>query len=436
MRRIVLPILCAVFITLFLVACQKESNKEDLQSSENSISVADAKKFFEAEVLPITARIKNAVHKQVDWNKAYSQIAGKQLVVIPVDFDKPFYASRDNGKTKFDMRRNTFLVFYRDSLQKIHAEVVYKQPENITTAKKTFSGSILIESWSGELLKSFKYVDGKRYKGDAVRLASGDYMAADYGSLTYCWITNYYYCVYYNGQQLSCTNSYAIQTCIDLTGSAENPGGGPPDGPDTEDNADPEYEGVGENNWVEFRDITNGVNTPCFSEVVDSISKGHLQAAISLILLQTFNQTDLINISFIDSHYGSTQTDATTNVSSSNGMANYLVDLNIDALQNASKEYIAATIFHEILHAYFATKNIDPVLEHDEMALYYRDQIATAVRSLYPSISENDANALAYGGLQHTYTWSELVRTNPSAANSIVSINQAYKNGTSGVSCN
>ncbi|WP_142687423.1 hypothetical protein [Chitinophaga polysaccharea] len=92
---------------------------------------------------------------------------------------------------------------------------------------------------------------------------------------------------------------------------------------------------------------------------------------------------------------------------------------------------------HEVLHAYFKALNVNPLMEdHNEMGLLYVDEMAAGIREVYPSISADDAKALAWGGLHESYSWLNLVRTSPTGAQSIIDKNKAYKRGQSGTKCN
>ena len=86
---------------------------------------------------------------------------------------------------------------------------------------------------------------------------------------------------------------------------------------------------------------------------------------------------------------------------------NIEIKLNSDVLPNASEQYIAVTILHETLHAYFRqTGQLD---DHNEMVNNYIPWFESTLKTLYPSMSPEDAEALAYGGLTDSmaFTTSE-----------------------------
>ncbi len=111
------------------------------------------------------------------------------------------------------------------------------------------------------------------------------------------------------------------------------------------------------------------------------------------------------------------------------------IDLNINILSNAAKEYIAATMFHESIHAYLAANSRMSDLDHQVMAELYISKMVNGIQELYPSISSRDAEALAWGGLQETPAWTSLQSSNPMEANRILQINTNYRNGNLGNNC-
>ncbi|WP_316797127.1 hypothetical protein [Pedobacter agri] len=85
------------------------------------------------------------------------------------------------------------------------------------------------------------------------------------------------------------------------------------------------------------------------------------------------------------------------------------IRLNQNKLPNTSKEYMLSTIYHEILHAYLESKltkgvdgryiNID---QHEEMANKYIILMTGALKIAFPNISDSEAWALSWGGLEET----------------------------------
>lgn len=142
--------------------------------------------------------------------------------------------------------------------------------------------------------------------------------------------------------------------------------------------------------------VNNLFTTPCFSTVLNEVQSKTLQNTISRILKNTFGKSDKLNIDFTEANLHDTR-DADEGYGSISGeYKNLRITLNTPQLATASKEYIAATIMHEVLHAYFKALNVNPLMEdHNEMGLLYVDEMAAGIREVYPSISADDAKALA-----------------------------------------
>lgn len=111
------------------------------------------------------------------------------------------------------------------------------------------------------------------------------------------------------------------------------------------------------------------------------------------------------------------------------------IQLNGNILPNSSREYIAATIMHEALHAYMASSNHgENSLDHEDMAINYVTKMAASLRTMYPTLSESDARALAYGGLEGTATFNfDMSRFGLTGSH--INTNLAYRNNTQGHGC-
>ncbi|POY35117.1 hypothetical protein C3K47_17100 [Solitalea longa] len=114
----------------------------------------------------------------------------------------------------------------------------------------------------------------------------------------------------------------------------------------------------------------------------------------------------------------------------------YMIELNGNVLPNASKEMIATTIIHEALHAYMDYSGINNYFnDHDSMGAAYVDEMANALKELFPTLSYSDATALAWGGLHESMAWSQLVMKKPSLAQSTLNNIKQYIDKTKGTGC-
>jgi hypothetical protein len=145
------------------------------------------------------------------------------------------------------------------------------------------------------------------------------------------------------------------------------------------------------------------------------------------ILQNIFGVNDEVNISF----KSSTQLPLNTSGTASAGgpLSNFKAIVRIDenVLIGASNDYIAATMIHEALHAYFiyqrqaldtltfatkfpnywGAKNVVGQAAHYEMAANYVQMMTDVLIAYNPNILPNVAKALAWGGLQNTTAWKQ-----------------------------
>jgi len=116
--------------------------------------------------------------------------------------------------------------------------------------------------------------------------------------------------------------------------------------------------------------------------------------------------------------------------------------LSTSALQNASQQYIAAAIIHEVMHAYFRLENGAGAGDHQAMATTYISQMSQALQDSF-GMTPEDATALAWGGLNEnvqgvaiTDAWTQFKAAHPDQATNIQLINTQYQTGLKGLKCN
>jgi hypothetical protein len=107
----------------------------------------------------------------------------------------------------------------------------------------------------------------------------------------------------------------------------------------------------------------------------------------------------------IDSHLGGSSDGALTG-------GEVIIDINIDLLPKASKEYISAVFLHEALHGIMTIQGVHfndvkyPFTnQHELMAESYTKQITAALRLIYPNLSDTVVGDLSWAGLQDTLEW-------------------------------
>jgi hypothetical protein len=180
------------------------------------------------------------------------------------------------------------------------------------------------------------------------------------------------------------------------------------------------------------REIINSVKNPCLKSQVDSAINA--KTSISNMLKTEFGGTiqyEDYSLEFRDTTNLADGTDGEEQRLS--GIA-YEIRLNMNKLPYYSKEYITATIYHEILHAFmdlnFSKNNngkYDISTGHEEMANKYIILMTGALRIHNPNIPAIEAWALAWGGLQETTLWDSLT---DDQRNQIGAINSRHRNSS------
>lgn len=116
-----------------------------------------------------------------------------------------------------------------------------------------------------------------------------------------------------------------------------------------------------------------------------------------------FNERDII---FYDV---TTLPDTIAGTTHGNSAYSFIINLDENTLLQRSKEYILSTIYHEILHAYMDTQigkdgsgKYLIANQHQTMADKYVFLMTGALKIAFSNLSDRDAWALAWGGLEDT----------------------------------
>lgn len=194
--------------------------------------------------------------------------------------------------------------------------------------------------------------------------------------------------------------------------------------------------------WLSAEDdIYNEVKDPCIRNMVQEAINRDCKNQITTFINSTFDKNPTMDITFTDAPLGNMLVgDGITNVHvGGTGTCYIAVTLNSSpgALPDASKEYVAATIFHEAIHAWIdatnTTSSSSNSVSHETMTSATNiDMLSIALREMYPALSLQDAKDLAWGGLQKTTGWAALSQADKDRINQT---NFDYKNGTKGVPC-
>ena len=171
-----------------------------------------------------------------------------------------------------------------------------------------------------------------------------------------------------------------------------------------------------------YSKITNNLTNPCFIEVLQELQAGNAYGRVGEILrkfgLENSGLNFTINEKEIPISYSKTKVNGLeydiVNRIFGNTVDN-TISLNPVTLNQASKEFIAATILHEMLHVYI---NIDGLTEHNQIIENYTNGISEMLISIY-HMSPVEAKNISYSGLRSTGFYTKNILSNSILHNSI-----------------
>ncbi|ALL07825.1 hypothetical protein AQ505_21405 [Pedobacter sp. PACM 27299] len=178
--------------------------------------------------------------------------------------------------------------------------------------------------------------------------------------------------------------------------------------------------------------MKNEVKDPCINEAVETARNA--KNTIRDMLNNTFsgNEYEDSDITFKD------VTTLPDNIDGTSRQINskiFEIELNKNKLLGRSKEYIVATVYHEVLHTYLDTKypkGLDGTISigdgHSKMADDYIALLTGSLRVAFPSLSLQDAWGLSWGGLQFTSFYKNKLSDSERAE--IEDINEQHKKST------
>lgn len=161
---------------------------------------------------------------------------------------------------------------------------------------------------------------------------------------------------------------------------------------------------------------------PCAQDVLKQLPN---MDTLAKEILRVFGVNEDVNLKFSPSSTLDSATDGMAICSGGSIIFNCTILLNTHVLTNSSKDYIVAVFIHEAIHAYImhqknilgansqAFKDMFPIYgtyqgndpQHNEMANNFINKMASVIKGFNPSISDMDARALAWGGLEMTTVW-------------------------------
>lgn len=185
-------------------------------------------------------------------------------------------------------------------------------------------------------------------------------------------------------------------------------------------------------NDYNYSEIESKLKTPCFNEVLAELKNNNVYGKISEII-QKIDYTNRGLKYAVIINENTEETDRKLYGLNAYVIGN-VITLNASGLKNASKEYIARVIIHEILHVYINNKFQST--DHQEILNEYVGEIATFLQTLYKT-DERDAKILALLGLQNEKDcYNFILNSLGSNEEEVFNIDQKYKKQNHGKHCN
>jgi hypothetical protein len=309
-----------------------------------------------------------------------------------------------------------------------------------------FTGGVITYTVNYKYLYSEVYVEGKKTHGatakiQRIKIAKENKTIARLKE-TKCY--NYYY--------VSCTQDGVCDYEFlkwDCEGSIDGPSGENPGGdPDGENPGGGGGTGGGPTSGVitvaPATVITN-LQTPCLQSVYNEVTSSNLANDVAFMLEVVFGFDNKINVTFGEDPSMPNDVIAETYAVKKdpvNNLYDIEVNLNPNVLQNASKEFIADTYYHEIIHAVLDVNKFswDETQQHVYMAANHVKLMVDALQEVYPHLSKSEAARITIGGFgelqqSNPQKFDELCKAFNVTTAEVIQTSGAHKAGTQGTKC-
>jgi len=191
-----------------------------------------------------------------------------------------------------------------------------------------------------------------------------------------------------------------------------------------------------DNNYPDFQLIIDSLTSPCLKNTLNNLLINNYTSQISNMLNTIWGSTLDCNVRFLQTDTLPTDVDARTRTTIAQGIMTHRIRLNQPILDSASIEYVAAIMFHEILHAYLnATGVYGNTVTHNAIANQYVNMLSSSLSAHFPNLDPIDIKALAWGGLQDTQAWDSIKVNHPAEYIDLKARNARHRVHTSGTIC-
>jgi hypothetical protein len=293
-----------------------------------------------------------------------------------------------------------------------------------------FKGVTKIEDWKGNFVSAWVNKNNKTspatFSSSLKQLPSTESTAP-----TVCTVTDWYDCrTVDDGLHWDCTYKSTTMVCADpppAGGGSGGSGGGTSTGAPAV---------VSITQLYTLKKVIDSLKNKCQKMALSHLKGQIFAGRYSIMLYQFFGAQAKSTLEFYSGNTGTA--DAKTLPGGVYPNAYSRIILSNTNMQHASQEYIAVTIMHEILHAYFALAKWDPTMtdrdirDHRQMANDYVCILADALTEMFPDMPYKEATALSWGGLELTDVYQALPQAD---RNEMEATNSYYRLGISGTKC-
>ena len=426
-------------VLLGLYACQRGidvSSNDNTRFKEYRTWVRQTNGIFSNEELVLQNQSGEKVSGKLSWSLAseFKNKAGEDILVVPFTFSKSVYK---NKKVYNDVPAKEHPSIYSIVIKKDKAgdfEARFRARSFIEDVKGNQIVNTIYKLSGQPILSFVREEDGKNYPlFDQPSNASSRTNSCDVTTSINRYVEcsggmNNTVCVFYSQVTVRYRCTYEGTIPEEVQNFEPADGGGWY-----------EYE-QSETSYQNQHIIDSLQGYPCAQDIVTKLPD--CNGEVDSLLINVFGINEDVNLKF-KAYPLLTKDSADGYTTFPGGTAlfyNQTIQLNPWVMQHSTKEYIAATIIHESMHAIidywknqYLTHQIDSnqfksmfpiywdqyrirtaseLAQHNEMANNYIETFKRFMRVFSPNISEDMANALAWGGLHKTTSWAARNDTN------------------------
>ena len=347
-------------------------------SITNNITVGNS----ENNIKSLSLNSNDIIPPVIDWDKAYKNFDSTQKIgiTIPLKYDPLTGNYLQLVACKFKSKISGFLV---NSLPDSSYHILHKSAFDYSN----FTGNIIVYDLNGKFLNKINFKQGDPIiinnfnsskmasikSNDDVDLPIVTVTGHRKKTVTYLYI--------------SFTNNPLQDEGIDEAGG----GGGVPVG----GNESPDEPAI----------VKNKIINPCLSSIVDKIINAKLGNDMTKKMFDIFGKSDKINLNFIQGITLSQPAEYTLDWKDF-PVANYNITIDMTKLNDASDEYIASCVIHEIAHSLIRNEysdvnsynNLTQPGRHYQMLINYATLMKIFLKETF-NLNDNDAYALIFTGM-------------------------------------